>query len=121
MMKRNNQRRRSKGFTLIEILIVILIIGVLAGIVIASFSATPRDSRISTIRSSLKVVRAQIELYHYHHGYPDSIDTLHDEGYLANRAIAPEGFVYQYDPNTGAFWVECTPGNNDCPDDIGQW
>lgn len=121
MTRRMPHRSRPSGFTLIEILIVILILGVLAGIVIASFAATPRDSRASTARASLKSVRSQIELYHYHHGYPDTINVLYEEGFLLNPPVAPQGFEYQYDADTGAFWVECTPENTHCPSDIGNW
>jgi prepilin-type N-terminal cleavage/methylation domain-containing protein len=120
MMQRKH--RRVVGFTLIEILIVVTILGILAGIVIAQFSTTPQESRANTARSSLKTIRSQIELFAYNNNAPPaSIQELFDEGYLATAPNPPIGFLYQYDPVTGACWVECTPENTNCPDGIETW
>jgi len=114
--------QRGLGFTLIEVLIVVVILGVLAGIVIAQFSATPQESRATTARASLKAVRSQIELYSYNNNAPPpSIQALFDDGYLATSPTAPAGFTYEYDPDTGDFWVECTADNSSCPPDIDTW
>jgi general secretion pathway protein G len=121
MMQRTKHLRRV-GFTLIEILIVIVIIGVLAGIVIAQFSTTPHETRANAARSSLKALRSQIELYSYYNNVPPtSLQALFDEGFLATAPNPPQGFEYQYDSATGACWVECTPDNTNCPPDIGTW
>jgi general secretion pathway protein G len=55
------------GFTLIEILIVVVILGVLAAIVVPKFSSATSDSQISVLRKNLQTVRAQIGLYKHHH------------------------------------------------------
>ncbi|MCY2931156.1 MAG: prepilin-type N-terminal cleavage/methylation domain-containing protein [Planctomycetota bacterium] len=63
------------GFTLVEILIVVIILGILAAIAIPQFSAASDDARVSTLASDLQSVRDQLELYKFRHGggYPDDV------------------------------------------------
>ncbi len=56
-----------KGFTLVEILIVVVILGILAAIVIPQFSQASTEARESNLTSSLQSMRAQIELYAMQH------------------------------------------------------
>src|SRR4030042_334518 len=55
------------GFTLVEILVVVTILGVLAAIVIPQFQSGTGKAQTSSLRSNLHAVRYQIELYKYHH------------------------------------------------------
>ena len=61
---RNKSR---KGFTLVEILIVVIILGILAAIVIPQFTNASNDARSSNLRSQLQTLRSQIELYKLQH------------------------------------------------------
>jgi general secretion pathway protein G len=60
------------GFTLVEILIVVVILGVLAAMVIPVFGAASTDAKTSAVASNLMKLRLQIELYKNHHNghYP---------------------------------------------------
>jgi len=64
---------RRKGFTLVEILIVVIILGILAAIVIPQFTEASNDARESALASDLQTVRSQLELYKVQHleKYPD--------------------------------------------------
>jgi general secretion pathway protein G len=62
-----NVRPSRKGFTLIEILIVVIILGILAAIVIPQFTNASTDARNSNVRSQLQTLRSQIELYKLQH------------------------------------------------------
>jgi len=55
------------GFTLVEILIVVIILGILAAIVIPQFSDASTQAKESSLRSNLSTVRSQIELYKIQH------------------------------------------------------
>ncbi len=55
------------GFTLVEILIVVIILGILAAIVIPQFSDASTQARESSLRSDLQSMRSQIELYKVQH------------------------------------------------------
>ncbi len=56
-----------KGFTLVEILIVVVILGILAAIVIPQFSNASSDSKLATLKTNLQTVRCQLELYKIEH------------------------------------------------------
>lgn len=61
-------RSNSRGFTLVEILIVVIILGILAAIVIPQFTNASQDARKSSVLSQLQTLRSQIELYKLQHG-----------------------------------------------------
>lgn len=52
-----------RAFTLIEILIVVVILGILAAIVIPQFTDASQQATDASVRSQLQTLRAQIELY----------------------------------------------------------
>ncbi len=58
----------SKGFTLVEILIVVIILGILAAIVIPQFTSASEDARRNSTSSLLQTIRSQVELYKMQHG-----------------------------------------------------
>jgi len=60
-------RTRRTGFTLIEVLIVVVIMAVLAGTIIPQFAASTKDAKDSAFRFNLHALRSQIELYKIHH------------------------------------------------------
>ncbi len=61
----NNRSRR--GFTLIEVLIVVIIMAVLAATIIPQFSSSTRDAKDSSLQFNLHTMRSQIEMYKIHH------------------------------------------------------
>ena len=69
--------KRRKGFTLVEILIVVIILGIWAAIVIPQFTEASDDARLSALASDLQTIRAQLELYKMQHGggYPADLVT----------------------------------------------
>ncbi len=60
-------RKSRKGFTLVEILIVVIILGILAAIVIPQFTNASEDARKSNMKSQLQTQRSQLELYKLQH------------------------------------------------------
>ena len=60
-------KSRKRGFTLVEILIVVIILGILAAIVIPQFTNASNDARQNSIASTLQTLRSQIELYKIQH------------------------------------------------------
>lgn len=59
--------KKNGGFTLVEILIVVVILGILAAIVIPQFTQASTEAREASLRSNLQSVRSQIELYKIQH------------------------------------------------------
>ena len=66
---------KSTAFTLVEILIVVIILGILAAIVIPQFTEASNDARESALQSDLQTCRSQLELYKVQHleNYPQAI------------------------------------------------
>jgi len=59
--------KAKKGFTLVEILIVVVILGILAAIVIPQFTEASTEAKTSSLCTDLQTMRSQIELYKIQH------------------------------------------------------
>jgi general secretion pathway protein G len=76
-------RDTQSGFTLIELMIVMAIIGILATLAIPSFVSAVRHARESVLREDLHVMRAAIDSYTMDkQKAPQSLDDLVQSGYL---------------------------------------
>jgi general secretion pathway protein G len=60
-------RSAKLGFTLVEILIVVIILGILAAIIIPQFANASSDARVTNLRTTLANVRNQIEVFKCQH------------------------------------------------------
>lgn len=61
------RRTTERGFTLVEILIVVIILGILATIIIPQFANASSDARTTNLRTTLANVRNQIEVFKAQH------------------------------------------------------
>ncbi len=86
-------QRVRHGFTLIEILIVVVILGILAAIVIPQFTDAAAEASRSNLQSQLQTIRSQIELYN-----------------VQNPADAYT-FTFPGTSDDGSFWLPLLEGN----------
>jgi general secretion pathway protein G len=83
-------RTRSKGFTLIEMLIVVAIIGLLAGVAVGQYRRAVLKTREAILRENLYVMRSQINTYFGAKGeFPFSLEVLVEEGYMREVPTDP--------------------------------
>jgi general secretion pathway protein G len=138
--------RARRGFTLIEIMAVVLIIGLLGTLVGLAIAPQIDKARVSTARSQIKMLDAALETYRMdnarfptsEHGLDALINPPPDArnyqtgGYLAKRQVPvdPWGTPYQYESpgqhNDHAYdlWslgADGTPGGEGVDADIGNW
>ena len=68
---------KNTGFTLVELLIVVVILAILAGILVPQFSSATDDAKMSSLDSNLSNTRSAVELYYQQHGhYPGSVTAI---------------------------------------------
>jgi len=103
--------RRQQGFTLIEIMVVVVIIGILAALVVPKVMGRPDQAKVTVARGDLKAIASALEMYRLdNRRYPDTqqglealvqrpaagADNWNPEGYLPKLPIDPWGEPYMY-------------------------
>jgi general secretion pathway protein G len=78
------------GFTLLELLVVMTIIGILAAIAVPALRDSPQRAREATLKEDLFTMRSVIDQYHGDKGsYPPDLATLVSAGYIRKIPIDP--------------------------------
>jgi general secretion pathway protein G len=105
---------KQKGYTLIELLIVLAIIGLLVSVALPRFREAHQRAKEAVLKENLFTIRQTIDQYHHDKGkYPTSISTLVQEGYLRKMPIDP---IAQSD----SAWIEVPEDMGDNPDPTAQ-
>lgn len=103
--------KQQAGFTLIEIMVVVVIIGILAALVVPKVMGRPDQAKVTVARGDLKAVASALEMYRLdNRRYPDTqlglealvqrptsgADNWNAEGYLPKVPVDPWGNPYLY-------------------------
>ena len=95
--------RKNVGYTLIELMIVLSIIGILVSIAQPNFHKAVIRAKETSLRRTLFVLRDMIDQYYADHGkYPDSLQELVEQHYV--RSIPKDPFT-----NSNETWVIVPP------------
>lgn len=96
--------KNNLGFTLLELLVVISIIGILVSLISVSYSTAQKKSRDAKRKSDLKSIQNAFEQYYaVHNTYPTSCASLTD----ATEKFLPGG--YPQDPKSTDTYLTITP------------
>ncbi len=139
-----NSPRKTKGFTLLEIIVVVAIIAILAAYIAPKIAGRVDDARISKAKSDIRVLESSLELYKLDNfNYPstdqgldalvnkpsgDNAKNWREGGYIKKLNKDPWGNEYQYrfPGDNGEFDVfslgaDAQVGGTGEAADIGNW
>lgn len=91
-------KNKSQGFTIVELLIVVVVIAILAAITIVSYNGITNKANASAAKSTAASLQKKIELYQADKGrYPISLAEMSASGssgeswYITNGSVTPDG------------------------------
>ena len=89
--------KNQKGFTLIEMLVVVIILGILAMIIVPQISVSTDDARLNTLQTNLNSIRSAIEVYAAQHAnrYPGTYSEADGTTAVVDDAASKAAFIAQ--------------------------
>src|SRR3989338_7965962 len=134
--------RKSKGFTLIEVMVVVVILAILAAIIVPRILKRPEQARVVAARQDILGIQNALSLYKLDNGfYPSTsqgIQALVSKpsgsptpqnwaagGYLKKLPLDPWGKQYRYlhpgKHSSVDIWSDGPPDSSDKNKEIGNW
>ncbi|MFY9115389.1 MAG: prepilin-type N-terminal cleavage/methylation domain-containing protein [Dethiobacteria bacterium] len=97
-----------KGFTLVELMVVLAIMAILATVAVVAFRGRIDDARQSVEKANIAIIQGAVDLYyHDHNEYPEKLEDLYDqsrgEPYLRTSLedLKADGVEYRICPHSG--------------------
>jgi general secretion pathway protein G len=139
------RRARSRGFTLIEIMVVVVIMGILAALVVPKLMGRTDDARIMAAKQDISTIMQALKLYRLDNSrYPSTEQGLQalvakptgapvpsnwkEGGYIEKLPKDPWGNPYQYlspgihgEVDVFSLGADGQPGGTGVDADIGSW
>lgn len=133
---------RQAGFTLIEVMIVVVILGILAAVIAPNLMDKPDQARITKAKQDIRTIESALNLYRLdNHKYPSTDDGIQalaskpegapqwkEGGYLPGVPKDPWGNEYQYlNPGVNrtvdvfSYGADGQQGGEGIDADIGNW
>jgi len=142
--RRNHRLIRPRGFTLIEVMVVVVILSILAAVVVPRIMDNPDKARVVKAKQDIRVIKNQMDLYRLHNfRYPTTEQGLEalvkrpadpnirnwkEGGYIDGMKKDPWGNDYAYiapgshgDYDLYTLGADGQPGGEGQDADIGNW
>ena len=140
-----SQKRESTGFTLIEVMVVVVILGILAAVVVPRVMSRPEEARIIRAQQDIRALASALKLYRLDNfNYPSTDESLQalierpenlsegarwkQGGYLERLPKDPWGNGYQYlypgargDFDLYSMGADGVSDGEEANADIGNW
>ncbi len=131
--------RKRNGFTLVEILIVVIILSILAAIVIPQFSGASEEAKLASLVSDLQTIRSQIQLYKAQHNHgttclPGTVSGVDFENAMTKYTVKAGTLAATQAPGDGVYGpyllkiprnpfddVNSVVEGTSTPDEAGGW
>lgn len=144
-MQQSKRHRAESGFTLIEIMVVVVILGILAAVVVPKIMDNPDKARIVKAKNDVQAIKGSLDLYKLDNfSYPSTDQGLQalvqkpsgspearnwkQGGYLDRMPKDPWGNDYQYlnpgvngEVDVFSFGADGRPSGEGVNADIGNW
>lgn len=142
-MSHPRSQRAARGFTLIEVMVVIVILGVLAALVVPRIMSRPDEARVVAAKQDIATLMQALKLYKLdNRHYPTNAQGLSAlierptaeplppnwKPYLERLPTDPWGQAYQYlnpglrgEVDVMSLGADGRPGGSDFDADIGSW
>ncbi len=131
--------KKYAGFTLIEVMVVVVILGILAALIVPKIMSRPEQARIVKVKQDLLAIQSALDLYKLDNGmYPTTDQGLQalikkptsspipqnwkSDGYLQQLPVDPWGQEYQYSNDNEKLRIySFGPKGKDGNSEIGNW
>ena len=120
-------RRNQRGFTLVELMIVVIIVGILAAVAIPMYQGATERAKASEAVAALGTVRGAMRVYYAEHGTYVNANFVNGGAVtaggilsvidtdLAGRYFSTECYTFDGAPTPNTFSIECDGANSTAP------
>jgi len=131
--------KKNAGFTLIEVMVVVVILGILAALIVPKIMSRPEQARVVKVRQDILAIQSALDLYKLDNSlYPSTDQGLHaliskpttppvarnwkSDGYLQEMPVDPWNEAYQYlNDNEKLRIFSYGPKGKEGNSEIGNW
>ena len=112
MLKMFLRKNNKKGFTLVELMVVVAIIGILVAIAVPIYNASQDRARINACKGNLRTINGAISMFIADNGTPPANIAALVPNYLQSTPTCPDGGTYSINADNTA---SCTATGHELP------